>query len=175
MSLTPYTRLYDTTDGSFVDHQDILDEFDRIQTFIEAWTNAYNAIGATSGHVITPDVTEEVEIFPINGLLQTMTVASSATDIDIKIHPRGTEQTHRVYVTARFRSKSTTFTVTGPDGHVFGINRYTYLPGQVVSDGFYNAVLIITYGSSGTFVQVYAGNPEATSVDSDDVLSVRRL
>ena len=81
----------------------------------------------------------------------------------------------RIYLSLRFKSKSTTFTVGGPAGetHIFGVNQETYTPCQTEADGYYSAVVIATYGSTnGMMIQTFADNSEATAVGVDDVLSV---
>ena len=172
MALTPYTNTYTDTDGTIADADDIVAEFDRVEEFIRIWAGAYTSIGLTTVYTYTFDAIYDYEINSGNGILQKLIVDEGVELFDINIKPREDGDPYRVYLSVRFRSKDTRFTVSAPVGisHVFGTNRVEFQPGQVISDGFYPAVIVITHGTDAVHVQVFADNSEASSVGSDDTL-----
>ncbi|MHC5061706.1 MAG: hypothetical protein ACYTFK_11560 [Planctomycetota bacterium] len=172
MSLEPYTNTYTDTDGNIADSGDILAEFDRVASFIDTWSASYESIGLTTVEEQVVGSNGNSEIEPSAGIVQVMKVAASVSELNINVKAREAGDTYRVYVTLRFGSRSTAFTVSGPSGktHVFGVNRETYQPSQVIDSGWYNAMLIITYGTDGTHITVFANNSEGDSVSADDVM-----
>lgn len=178
MALTPYTRVYDATDASFTDEDAVLAEFTRIEEFLAAWRASFESIGAQTVYSVIEEeglATDDVQIDPANGLIQSLEVGASVSTFDVNFASRADGNTYRVYLVLRCRSKDTRFTVSGPGGHVFGINRSTYSPSQALADGFYSAVVIATYGTNGVFLSVHAHNDEETDFDGDDVLVTRQL
>lgn len=174
MSLVPYTNTYTDTDGSIADADDIINEFDRVATFINTWADAYESIGLTEivKHAVLSDDDGSLDIDPANGLVQTAIVDAVVTEIDFNILERTSDDPYRVYLSLRFASKATTFTVSGPTGkaQVFGVNKETYTCSQTVNNGYYSAAVIVTYATGGMHIQVYADNPETEAPGDDDVL-----
>jgi hypothetical protein len=172
MSLVPYTNTYTDVDGSIADSDDIVAEFDRVALFINAWIDSYELIGLTDVHVynVTADGSQTVN--PAKGLVQAMHIDANVSLANINIKERASTDPYRLYLTLRFGSKSTQFTVSAPAGksNVFGINQTPFSPSQVAYRGRYAATVIVTYGTEGTHVQVYADNAEADSVGIDDIL-----
>lgn len=174
MSLIPYTNTYIDTDGTIADAPDILAEFARVATFINAWADSYDSIGLTeiNKYTVLSDDTDTLDINPAYGLIQTAIIDATVTDIDFNILQRATGDPYRVYLSMRFASKATTFTVSAPTGvtHVFGVNKSTYTCSQIVNNGYYVSTLIVTYASNGLHIQVYADNPEEDAPTLDDAL-----
>ena len=172
MSLVPYTNTYSDVDGSIADSIDIVAEFDRVALFIAAWSDSYESIGLNSVNNILVPGDGDYDVEPTLGLVQLLFVDAVAELININIKDRIEGDPYRIYLNMRFGSKSTQFTVSAPSGktHIFGINRTTYSPSQVVNKGRYAASLIVTYGSEGVHVQVYADNSETNAPDLDDLL-----
>jgi len=174
MSLTPYTNTYTDTDGSIADADDIVAEFDRVATFINAWADSYESIGLTEvfKHTVLTDDTDILDIDPALGLVQTAIIDATVTEIDFNILDRASSDPYRVYLSLRFASKATTFTVSAPSGvtHVFGVNKSEYTCSQTVNKGYYVASVIVTYATNGLHIQVYADNPEEDAPTLDDAL-----
>lgn len=174
MSLTPYTNTYNDTDGTIADSGDIVAEFDRVSTFINAWADSYESIGLTeiTKHAVLSDDTDVLDIDPANGLVQTAIIDATVTEIDFNVLNRATDDPYRVYLSMRFASKATTFTVSAPTGitHIFGVNQVPFTCSQTVNKGYYVSTLIVTYASNGLHIQVYADNAEEDAPTLDDAL-----
>ncbi len=172
MRFVPYTNTYADVDGSVADSDDIVAEFDRVSTFIKAWNKAYQLISFSGVNEYNISEDGDVNILPSLGFMQVVKVDSNVTTVNINANQRGDEDPYRVYLSLRFGSKNTTFTVSAPAGesHLFGLNQETYNPSQVAKDGWYAAVIIITYGTDAAHVQVFAHNSESSSADIGDIL-----
>jgi len=175
MALEKYTNTYTDINTNIFDSDDLVAEFGRVATFLNSWSQSINKIGTVT--VVEERITILDTIFnvdPADGLLQSLKIADDVSNLSVIFDERTEEgDTYRVYLSLRFQNKSTTFTVNGPAGqtHLFGVNKISYLPSQVVADGFYTALVIATYGTSGLLVNVFADNDEITAVSSDDILS----
>ena len=174
--LEPYTSTYSDVDGSIMDATDLVNEFWRVAYYLDLWGGSIDAIGREDRYEEYIEIVEGelAEILPVRGLIQRLEVEADVEEFEVNIGPHTTGAPFRVFIIIRCRSKDTRFTVTGPSGeaHRFGLNRTIFMPGQVLGDGFYNASIICTYGSTnGVMVQVHAANPEETAVDFDDVMT----
>ena len=171
MPLEPYTNTYTDVDGSIADADDILEEYDRIELFIGDWLASIEKIGDTIVNEYEIEIDGDFDIDPALGLIQKVIVDLVVEEFNLNILPKGDTDPHRIYLTLRFRSPSTTYTISAPSGsHLFGVNRTIYSPSQVIVDGFYASFVMITYGSVGTMVKVFADNTEETAVAGDDIL-----
>lgn len=174
--LEPYTSTYTDVDGSIMDADDLVNEFWRVAYFLELWGGAIDAIGQETRYDVYVEIVEGelAEILPARGLIQRLEVAADVETFEIAIREHTAGAPYRVFVTVRCRSADTRFTIRAPSGqsHVFGVNRSILMPSQVITDGFYTAQLICTYGSeNGVMIQAFSGNPEETTVDLNDQLT----
>lgn len=171
MSLEPYTNTYTDTDGSIADADDIVNEFDRVEAFINAWSDSYESIGNTSVTEKTI-ITSDTDIEPSIGLIQSIRIDPAVETVNFNILQRSDGDPYRIYIALRFGSLSTRFTVSAPasKSHIFALNQTPYSPSQVVQEGYYPAVMIVTYGTDATHLQVYADNQEDTLITLDDIL-----
>lgn len=175
--LEPYTSTYTDVDGSIMDADDLVNEFWRVAYFLDLWGGSIDAIGReTSYDVYIEEVNGSLaEILPGRGLIQRLDVAAGVETFEIAIREHTAGAPFRIYITVRCMSPNTRFTIRAPAGqsHVFGVNRSTYMPSQVIADGRYTATLICTYGSEqGIMVQVHAANPEEAEVTLNDILQL---
>jgi hypothetical protein len=175
--LEPYTSTYNDVDGSTIDASDLVNEFYRVAYYLNLWGGAIGAIGKdTSYETYIEKVEGELaEILPARGLIQRLDVAAGVNEFEVAIREHTDGAPFRVYTTIRCLNKDTRFMVRAPSGqsHVFGVNRTTYMPSQVIADGAYTAAIICTYGAEeGVMVQVFAANPEEGSVDKNDILQL---
>ena len=172
MSLVPYTNTYTDTDGSIADSGDIVDEFDRVASFINAWVDSYETIGAIIVNEYNVGGDGTVDVSPSLGFVQVIKTSAGVTEIDINIKARVDGDPYRIYLNLRFGAKTTTFTVNAPSGqsHVFGLNQSPYSPSQIVNKGWYAASVIVTYGTGATHIQVFANNSETEPPTIDDIL-----
>jgi len=176
MALDPYTNTYTDIDSNIFDSDDLVNEFWRVAEYLNNWVDSYQSIGTTitnernidlSGHI--------VNITPASGILQKLTIDADVEEVVLNFKERNDGDPFRIFLSLRFRSKTTVFTVSGPAGqtHAFGINRAEYSPSQVLADGYYTAFVVATYGATnGLMLTVYADNQEATEVGLDDILTV---
>jgi hypothetical protein len=172
MTLVPYTNTYTDVDDSIADAVDIIAEFDRVALFINTWSDSYESIGLTNVNQYLVPGNSNVDVDPALGVVQAMITDAVVEEVNVNIQDRNDGDPYRVYLSMRFGSNTTAFTVSAPagDSHVFGINRTSFLPSQVANNGWYSAVLIVTYGTTGIHVQVFADNRDTEAVDSDDML-----
>lgn len=175
--LEPYTSTYTDVDGSIMDADDLVNEFWRVAYFLELWGGAIDAIGQeTSYEVYVEEVEGELaEILPARGLIQRLEVAADVEQFEVAIREHTAGAPYRVFITIRCRSAATTFTIRSPAGqsHIFGVNRRVLKPSQVITDGFYTAQIICTYGSEeGVMIQAFSANTEETEVNADDQLTL---
>jgi len=173
----PYVVGYADIDGGIADNADILAEFTAIEDAIESFRIEYEDGGG--GDAATVYVNETVTgttvtLDPANGSVQTLPIGDTDSVI-ITIAPRVSGATFRMFVVIRCVRADTTFTVVGPDGHLFGLNQTDLIPSQVENNGFYASAILVTYGTGGTFVQVFADNTEATATDAGDFLTAKAL
>lgn len=176
MPLEPYTNTYVDIDGNIFDSDDLVNEFNRVAQYINTWAASVESIGTTNFYEETILFEQTVIIgSPSFGIIQKMDINEDAESVVINFIERETGDPYRIYMTLRFRSPDTTFTVSGPaaETHAFGLNRGSYSPSQQVSaSGFYTAVVVATYGdANGVLINVYADNTEATDVETDDLLT----
>jgi hypothetical protein len=174
--LEPYTSTYTDVDGSIMDADDLVNEFWRVAYFLELWGGAIDAIGQETSYEVYIETVEGelAEILPQRGLIQRLEVAADVESFEIVIKEHTAGAPYRVFITVRCRSANTTFKIRSPAGesHIFGLNRQVLKPSQVITDGFYTAQLICTYGSeNGVMVQAFSSNTEETEVNADDVLT----
>ena len=176
-ALEPYTSTFTDVDGSVMDADDLVNEFWRVAYFLGLWGGSIDAIGKKNNYeaYITKVEGELAEIFPANGLIQRLEVEADVDEFEIAIREHTTGAPYRIYTIVRCLSKDTRFRVRTLSGqsHIFGVNREIYMPSQVVTDGYYTAHLIATYGSQdGVMIQVHAANPEEAEIDVDDILQL---
>lgn len=179
-ALEPYTSTYTDVDGSIMDADDLVSEFWRVAYYLELWGGVIDAIGQETSYDLHVEIVtgELAPIYPAKGLIQRLEVDAGVDNFQIVIKEHTVGAPYRVFIIVRCGSPNTRFTVSGPaqQTHVFGVNRTTYMPSQVITDGWYTATLICTYGAeAGVMVQVHAGNPEETEVTLDDMQTVRPL
>lgn len=173
-ALEPYTSTYSDVDGSIMDADDLVNEFWRVAYYLDLWGGSIDAIGQETRYDTYVEVVEGelAEILPQRGLIQRLEVGAGVETFTVKINEHATGAPYRVYLTIRCANKDTRFSLSVPSGqtHVFGINRTSYMPSQVLGDGWYNATIIITYSqNTGVMVQVNAANPEEEEVTFDDM------
>lgn len=174
--LIPYTSTYTDVDGTIMDADDLVNEFWRVAYFLELWGGSIDAIGQETNYDVYVETVEGelAEILPARGLIQRLDVDVGVETFEIAIREHTVGAPFRIYITVRCGSPDTRFSIRGLSGqtHIFGVNRSNYMPSQVITDGFYTATLICTYGGTdGVMVQVNAGNPEETEVTGDDMLT----
>jgi len=172
MSLVPYTNTYTDTDGTIADADDIIAEFDRVSAFINAWADSYDSIGLTSVRNETINEDGNFDIEPAIGLVQAIRINSNIETVNFNIKAREKGDPFRIYMTLRFGSPATRFTVSAPSGssHIFSVNQADFIPSPTSAGGFFPATVIVTYGTDAVHVQVFAHNDEATAVGVDDIL-----
>lgn len=172
MSLAPYTNTYTDIDGGIADSDDIVAEFDRLEAFINAWAESYQNIGTSFVTTHKIDGSGTFDLDPAAGFIQSLVIDSGVENININFKARADGDPYRIYVTLRFRSKETRYTVSGPSGRttVFGVNQGEYMPSQVSRDDAFAGAFIATYGTDALSIQVYADNDEITLVETDDLL-----
>jgi hypothetical protein len=176
-NLEPYTSTYTDVDGSIMDADDLVNEFYRVAYYLNLWGGVVDAIGRDEETEVYVEIVEGelAEILPANGYIQRLEVAADVDTFEVAIRDHTEGAPFRVYIIIRCLNKDTRFTVSAPSGnsHTFGVNRTTYMPSQVIADGFYAASILCTYGSEdGVMVQIHAANPEETEVTENDVLQL---
>jgi len=173
MALELYTSTYTDIDYTIFDSDDLVDEFFRVASFINAWAESVSSIGTTIVNEETILIDDTiVNGSPADGAIQKKIIGGSVEHITINFTKRNEGDTYRIYMTLRFLNKDTTFSVSGPAGetHAFGVNKAVYKPSQVGVDSFYTAVIIATYSdASGVMINVFADNDEAVDVEGDDI------
>ena len=173
MALELYTNTYADVDYAIFDSDDLVEEFFRVASFINAWAESVSSIGTTIVHEETVLIEDTVvNGSPADGAIQKKIINSDVEHITINFTKRNDGDTYRIYMTLRFLNEDTTFSVSGPAGetHAFGVNKAIYKPSQVGVDGFYTAVIIATYGdANGVMINVFADNDEAVDVEGDDI------
>ena len=176
MALDQYTNTYTDVDNNVFDADDLVDEFERIADFINAWSESVGTGGIINTYEANVSIENNlIEGNPANGILQKFIVNDDVETMAVDFVAVGDGDPFRLYISLRFQNKDTVFTVSGPSGetHVFGVNRYEYSPSQVSADGFYTAMVIATYGkTNGLMIQVFADNSEADAVSANDALTV---
>ena len=175
MAVVPYTSTYTDIDTNIFDSDDLVNEFFRVAEFMNAWSQSIDSIGTVN--VFTKNITivnNIIAVAPLDGLIQSMIIADDVENIVVDFTEREEGETYRIYLTLRFQSKSTTFTVSGPAGttHIFGLNAESFSPSQVSADGYFTAMVIATYGTNGMMINVFADNSESASVSGNDIQSV---
>lgn len=177
-ALEPYTSTYTDVDGSTIDADDLVAEFWRVSYFLNLWGGSIDAIGREDHYEEYVYIVEGqlADILPANGLIQRLDVDAGVSEFEIKLNQHEAGDPYRLFIIVRCRNKETRFTISAPGGetHIFGINRETYMPSQVIGDGYFTASLICTYSQDrGLMIQVMAGNPEEDEIDFDDVLTAK--
>ena len=178
MALVPYTSTYTDIDTNIFDADDLLNEFNRVAEFINTWALSIESIGTVETYDEVVTITKDiVNGYPSNGTLQKLLVASDAEEFTIDFQPRGDGDPYRILMTIRCQNKDTRFRVSGPAGttHVFGVNKSLFSPSQVIGSGYYTALVVATYGTTGLFINVFADNTEASTVESNDILTAAQI
>jgi len=176
MGLERYTNTYTDVDSNIFDADDLVEEFNRVAEYINAWAASIESIGTVS--VYEQYITTESNVVtgsPSNSVVQQVVVNQELESIIVNFTERQEGDPFRVYMVLRFENKDTTFTVSGPSGqtHAFSVNKGSYRPCQTQTDGFYTAVVIATYGDAhGVFINVFADNDEIVDVENDDIQTV---
>lgn len=175
MALEKYTNTYIDVEGNIADADDILEEFDRVAEFFNLWASSIDQIGSNKVFIDNSSAVGTTVIDASNGSIQRKNIAADVDVLNIRVNSRQEGEPYRIHLVLRFASRLTTFTVSGPSGetHIFSRNSSPYSPGQTIADGWYPAVLVVTFGATnGCFISVFAENNEATGVGNDDVLTL---
>jgi len=175
MALELYTNTYTDVDTNIMDSDDLVNEFWRVASFLNAWSDSIGSNGVIDVYEEFATVTDDiVNGDPANGIIQKFVITSALDAVSFNFTERAEGDPYRVYITLRFQNSATTFTVNGPAGetHAFGLNRTTYAPSQSSTEEFSSAMIIATYGkNNGLMINVFADNVEVTTVSGDDALS----